>query len=103
MNSTETGDPFANCRLDRKRYALALTKLIEGDEGGTVIALNNKWGAGKTTFVNMWKNYLESEGFSTEFIVIHTFPSAKYFLSANIINALGYLDTGYTLIYLNIT
>ena len=32
---------------------------------GFVLAINNKWGTGKTTFVKMWKQHLSNEGFKT--------------------------------------
>lgn len=61
------GDPFENCRLDRKKYAEVLTNIIKTYEDGFVLGLNNKWGEGKTTFIRMWRLYLgQSErGFKT--------------------------------------
>ena len=53
-------DPFANDAFDRKEFAEALTNLIRRSEDQhLVIALDAPWGEGKTTFVKMWKAYLE--------------------------------------------
>ena len=58
-------DPFENCKLDRKQYAAILNTLVENFGEGFVIALNNPWGAGKTTFVKMWEQDLQSKGYKT--------------------------------------
>ncbi len=55
---------FDKCKFDRKKHAQNLTKLIGLYPSGFVMALNNEWGTGKTTFLNMWKNYLEEEDFT---------------------------------------
>ncbi len=54
-------NPFLNCKLDREKYAKSLTSVIETYADGFVLAVDNKWGAGKTTFIKMWKKYLEKE------------------------------------------
>lgn len=56
---------FKNCKLDRKQYADSLTGIIELYNRGFVLAINNKWGEGKTTFVRMWENYLKEKSFTT--------------------------------------
>lgn len=58
-------NPFEQCRLKRKKYAMILTNLVSSDNEGFVLALNNKWGEGKTTFIKMWSRHLEVEKFST--------------------------------------
>ncbi|MGO4912046.1 KAP family P-loop NTPase fold protein [Leeuwenhoekiella sp. W20_SRS_FM14] len=58
-------DPFINCKLDRKPYAEALTNVVSTYADGFVMAVNNEWGAGKTTFIKMWKQQLKNEGFET--------------------------------------
>jgi hypothetical protein len=58
-------EPFANCKLERERYAKVLTKIVESYADGFVLAINNKWGTGKTTFVKMWKCDLHNKGFKT--------------------------------------
>lgn len=52
-------NPFERCELGREKYAKILTSIIENDGNGFVLALNNKWGEGKTEFIRMWKVYLE--------------------------------------------
>lgn len=52
------GDPFLECKLERKKYAPILTKIIQTYSDGFVLALNNKWGEGKTTFLKMFRLYL---------------------------------------------
>jgi hypothetical protein len=58
-------NPFQNCKLDREKYALVLTDIIKNYPHGFVLAINNKWGTGKTTFVKMWQQYLKNQGFAT--------------------------------------
>lgn len=58
-------DPFANCKLDRRHYANALTSIIKAYHDGFVLAVNGKWGTGKTTFMKMWKQVLQNEGYKT--------------------------------------
>ncbi|WP_338838802.1 KAP family P-loop NTPase fold protein [Flavobacterium ginsenosidimutans] len=61
----ETENPFANCKLDRKKYSEVLTGIIEAYSEGFVLAINNKWGTGKTTFIRMWEQDLKNNGFQT--------------------------------------
>jgi hypothetical protein len=58
-------DPFANCKLAREPYANVLTNIVEMYADGFVLAINNEWGAGKTTFVKMWQQQLKNKGFQT--------------------------------------
>jgi type II secretory pathway predicted ATPase ExeA len=57
--------PFANCKLEREPYAIVLTEIVNTYADGFVLAINNEWGAGKTTFVKMWQQQLINEGFQT--------------------------------------
>lgn len=59
------GNPFENCKLNRKQYAEVLTSIVSTYADGFVLAINNEWGTGKTTFVEMWQKHLENEGFQT--------------------------------------
>ena len=52
------GNAFKNCVLQRKKYADILTNVIETYSDGFVLALNNKWGTGKTTFIKSLCQYL---------------------------------------------
>ena len=61
-------NPFENCRLRRKEYATVLTEIIEANPNGFVLALNSEWGTGKTTFVKMWKQSLQDNGYQTMYI-----------------------------------
>lgn len=58
-------NPFLNCKLDREKYAMTLTNIIENYPEGFVLAINNKWGTGKTTFVKMWQQLLKNNDFKT--------------------------------------
>jgi predicted KAP-like P-loop ATPase len=58
-------DPFKNCKLQRKKYAEVLTRITETYADGFVLAINNEWGTGKTTFVKMWEQSLKTKGFNT--------------------------------------
>ncbi|KIQ22193.1 hypothetical protein RT99_08325 [Flavobacterium sp. MEB061] len=58
-------NPFENCKLDRKKYSQVLTGLINSYSEGFVLAINNKWGTGKTTFIKMWKQDLINNGYKT--------------------------------------
>ena len=56
-------DPFANDLLDRKEKAEVLTSLVSNIEGPCTMAVDAAWGAGKTTFLKMWKRHLKNQGF----------------------------------------
>ena len=58
-------NPFKNCKLEREQYARVLTGLVENYSSGFVLAINNKWGTGKTTFVKMWNQYLINKKYKT--------------------------------------
>lgn len=61
----KSGTPFANCKLDREKYASILTDLCNAYSKGFVLAINNKWGTGKTTFVKMWEQDLIDNEYQT--------------------------------------
>lgn len=61
----DSDNPFSKCVLGREVYAEALTGIVEKYADGFVLALNNKWGTGKTTFVKMWEQQLRNLGFKT--------------------------------------
>lgn len=62
-NSINPDNPFEDCKLDREKYADNLIRIIENYPSGFVMALNNRWGDGKTFFVNRWRQKLKNEGF----------------------------------------
>ena len=57
------GDPFEEDLLGRKEPAEALTSIIGSIEGPCVLALDAGWGLGKTTFLKMWAQDLQNQGF----------------------------------------
>lgn len=56
-------NPFKHCKLGRQQYAEILTQIVGCYEQGCVLAVNGQWGSGKTTFMSMWKQMLENNGF----------------------------------------
>src|SRR5690554_6662575 len=58
-------NPFDNDLLHREQYAEILTDIISNYKQGFVLAINNEWGTGKTTFVEMWKGYLKKQSYET--------------------------------------
>lgn len=46
----QSDKPFANCKLNREPYAKILTEIVGSYADGFVLAINNEWGTGKTTF-----------------------------------------------------
>lgn len=58
-------NPFENCKLSRKKYADILTNIVNSYPDGFVLAINNRWGTGKTTFVKMWQQELNILGHKT--------------------------------------
>ncbi len=56
-------NPFKYDELDREPEITALTHVIRLYQNGAVIALDGAWGTGKTTFVKLWKQELENNGF----------------------------------------
>lgn len=61
----ENPDAFVNCKLNRKQYAEVLTGIVESYADGFVLAVNNPWGEGKTTFIKMWEQDLKNKGFNS--------------------------------------
>lgn len=85
----EKKDPFANCKLDRGKYAHILSTVVNSDATGFVLAINGKWGTGKTTFVKMWKQLLENNGHKT----IYFNAWENDFVSEPMVGILGELKT----------
>ncbi len=55
-------DPFANDLLGRRESIQALTTLLGNVDGPCVMAVDAKWGMGKTTFLRLWGRHLKDEG-----------------------------------------
>ncbi len=70
-------NPFQNCKLGREKYARVLTQIVSSYTNGCVLAINGEWGSGKTTFVKMWRQYLNKENFKTLYFNVweHDFVS----------------------------
>ena len=86
------GDPFKNDLLNRKESIEVLTSIIGSIEGPCVLAVDAAWGAGKTTFLRMWSQYLRNNGFPVaEFNAWETDFAGDPFiaLSSEIANGLG--------------
>lgn len=58
-------DPYSEDILGRKEPGDILLQLVKSFSEGFVMALNGKWGSGKTTFVNMWQQQMKNEGYET--------------------------------------
>lgn len=58
-------NPFLNCKLQREPFASILTEILEVYSDNFVLAINNEWGTGKTTFIKMWEQQLKNKGFKT--------------------------------------
>ena len=56
-------DPFKNDLLSRREPAEVLTHLVGVLEGPCVLAVDAAWGAGKTTFLNIWSKHLRNQKF----------------------------------------
>jgi hypothetical protein len=65
LGEVDNDNPFLKCKLGREKYAHILTDIITNYEDGFVLAINNEWGTGKTTFVKMWQQLLTNKGFQT--------------------------------------
>lgn len=59
-------DPFKEDKLNREPLAAILTSIANVyADSGAVLAIDGEWGAGKTTFVKMWRQYLTNNGYNT--------------------------------------
>ncbi len=58
-------EPYNYDLLNRKKSGDTLLQLVQSFSGGFVMAINGKWGAGKTTFVEMWQQQMKNEGYET--------------------------------------
>lgn len=58
---SEPSELFQNDLLDRKEPIEVLTAAISSIEGPCVVAVDAEWGAGKTTFLRLWAQYLRNK------------------------------------------
>lgn len=61
-------NPFANCKLNRATEGEFLTNVITKVSGNYTLAINDRWGRGKTTFVKMWEASLKQKGYHTIYL-----------------------------------
>lgn len=57
-------DPFKNDLLNREESIEILTHIVGSIEGPCTMAVDAPWGAGKTTFIRLWHQYLVNNGFT---------------------------------------
>ena len=64
VSKDKEANPFENDLLGRKDSADVLTRIIRELEGPCVMAIDAEWGAGKTTFLDMWAQHMRNADFS---------------------------------------
>lgn len=57
----DKNDIFKNDKLRRKEQIEDLSRIISSCDEPFVLSINSNWGSGKTTFIKLWKIYLEKE------------------------------------------
>jgi len=57
----ESSDPFKHDLLSRKGEILNLSLLTSNVNTPAVIAIDSRWGTGKTTFIQLWEEHLKIE------------------------------------------
>ena len=55
--------PFKFDKLEREESATLLTAIVERAQAPCVLAIDSKWGNGKSTFLRMWNAHLKNNGF----------------------------------------
>lgn len=83
-------NPFFNDLLERKESAAVLTELVASIEEPFVFCIDAAWGEGKTTFLLMWKQHLENQGFST----LYYNAWENDFTDDALVSLIGELDAG---------
>ena len=63
-----TTSPFANDMLHRQQEIENLSMLVNRLDGSLVLSIDSSWGTGKTTFIKLWKAYLESQNVSSIYL-----------------------------------
>lgn len=57
----EPNDPFKYDLLGRKEEVFNLSLLAANVNSPAVIAIDSRWGTGKTTFIRLWEQHLKAE------------------------------------------
>ncbi len=68
--------PFEDALFGREEFAKSLTSLLRNAEENLVIFVNAPWGAGKTTFSEMWRAYLQQQELE---VIYYDAYAADYF------------------------
>ena len=58
-----TEQPFEHDLLGRERPARILTRIVDSIDGPCVLSIDGAYGSGKTTFLRLWQQHLQNEGF----------------------------------------
>lgn len=57
----DPNDPFDSDLLNRKKEIENLSTLVRNVNSPAVLAIDSRWGTGKTTFIKLWEKYLKAE------------------------------------------
>ena len=60
-----TDDPFKSDLLERKEEIINLSLLALNVNSPAVIAIDSRWGTGKTTFIKLWEQHLKTQNISS--------------------------------------
>lgn len=63
--SIELDNPFKFDRLNRKEEIENISSIVTNICAPIVMSIDSPWGTGKTTFVKMWRAYLETQGITS--------------------------------------
>jgi hypothetical protein len=86
----DAGNPFENDLLDRFKCAEMLTTLLASIAEPLVLSIDAPWGAGKTTFLAMWRQHLKNSGFAT----LHFNAWENDFTNDALVSLIGELGAG---------
>ena len=75
--------------LERREVVETLTRLVSSIQGPCVVAVDAPWGAGKSTFLNIWSQHLRDRGFQ-----LLCLTHGKRFLQRSIRGTLRRIDSG---------
>lgn len=67
-NFSNIDEPFAGDHWGREQFAKHLTGYVQRMKVGATIAIDAEWGAGKTWFVQHWRQHLINEGHAVAYI-----------------------------------
>src|SRR5690554_1341005 len=85
-------DPFKNDLLDRKEEIENLSLLALNVNSPAVIAINSRWGTGKTTFIKLWEQFLKEKNTPS----LHFSAWETDFSEDPLVSFLGEMNNGLT-------